>query len=186
MVQDGIYDDFVSRLKQRISRIVIGSGLDSGGQMGPVQSAQQRDKILRMVEQGIAEGARLVCGGKRLHGDRYEKGFWLEPTLLADVTARQGTGRIIAHQRHGRHAKAPSRPTRPRKAAGPIAQFAGDRPHREFRRAAHGELTRFGASLCPHQCPLHAGIVFSGAARLACRNPVNRRRYTAMARPSLT
>lgn len=87
MVQDGIYDDFVSRLTQRMSRIVVGSGLESGTQMGPVQSAQQRDKVLGMVERGIAEGARLVCGGKRPQGDAYEKGFWLEPTLLADVNA---------------------------------------------------------------------------------------------------
>jgi betaine-aldehyde dehydrogenase len=87
MVQDGIYDDFVSRLTQRMSRIVVGSGLESGTQMGPVQSAQQRDKVLGMDERGIAEGARLVCGGKRPQGDAYEKGFWLEPTLLADVNA---------------------------------------------------------------------------------------------------
>jgi betaine-aldehyde dehydrogenase len=87
MVQDPIYDEFVARLAQRLPRIVIGSGLEAGTQMGPVQSAQQRDKILGMVERGIPEGARLVYGGKRPEGARYQRGFWLEPTLLADVTA---------------------------------------------------------------------------------------------------
>ena len=87
MVQDGLYDQFVERLAQRLPRIAIGSGLEAGTQMGPVQSAQQRDKILGMVERGIAEGARLVYGGRRPQGARFDKGFWLQPTLLADVTA---------------------------------------------------------------------------------------------------
>ncbi|NML19083.1 aldehyde dehydrogenase family protein [Azohydromonas caseinilytica] len=87
MVEDGIYDEFLTRLAQRLPRIVVGSGLEAGTQMGPVQSAQQRDKILGMVERGVAEGARLVYGGRRPEGARYERGFWLEPTLLADVTA---------------------------------------------------------------------------------------------------
>jgi betaine-aldehyde dehydrogenase len=87
MVEDRLYDEFLARLAQRLPRIAIGSGLEAGTQMGPVQSAHQRDKILGMVERGIAEGARLVYGGKCPEGMRYQKGFWLEPTLLADVTA---------------------------------------------------------------------------------------------------
>ncbi len=87
MVQDSVYDAFIERLAQRLPRIAVGSGLETGTQMGPVQSAQQRDKILGMVERGIAEGARLVYGGTRPAGARFQKGYWLQPTLLADVTA---------------------------------------------------------------------------------------------------
>lgn len=87
MVEDSIYDAFIGRLAERLPRIVIGNGFHGETQMGPVQSAQQHEKILGMVQAGIAEGARLVHGGKRPAGDVFRKGYWLEPTLLADVTA---------------------------------------------------------------------------------------------------
>ncbi|MDN0083739.1 aldehyde dehydrogenase family protein [Crenobacter sp. SG2305] len=87
MVQDSIYDEFVARLAERLPRIVIGNGFHAETQMGPVQSAAQHEKILGLVELGVREGARLVHGGKRPAGDVYRKGYWLEPTLLADVTA---------------------------------------------------------------------------------------------------
>ncbi|CAJ96912.1 Acyl-CoA reductase [Cupriavidus necator] len=87
MIEDGIYDAFISRLAERLPRIVIGNGFHGETQMGPVQSAQQHEKILGMVQAGIAEGARLVHGGKRPAGDVFKTGYWLEPTLLADVTA---------------------------------------------------------------------------------------------------
>ncbi|RXZ43881.1 aldehyde dehydrogenase family protein [Crenobacter cavernae] len=87
MVQDSIYDEFIARLAERLPRIVIGNGFHAETQMGPVQSAQQHEKILKLVQMGIAEGARLVHGGKRPAGEIYQKGFWLEPTLLADVSA---------------------------------------------------------------------------------------------------
>jgi betaine-aldehyde dehydrogenase len=87
MIEDGIYDDFVAKLAARLPRIVIGNGFHAETQMGPVQSAHQHEKILGMVQAGIAEGARLVHGGKRPDGDVYARGFWLEPTLLADVRA---------------------------------------------------------------------------------------------------
>lgn len=87
MIEDSIYDAFIIRLAERLPRIVIGNGFHAETQMGPVQSAQQHEKILGMVQAGIAEGARLVHGGKRPAGDVYKKGYWLEPTLLVDVTA---------------------------------------------------------------------------------------------------
>jgi betaine-aldehyde dehydrogenase len=87
MIEDSLYDAFVERLAQRLPRIVIGNGMHAETQMGPVQSAQQHQKILGLVELGISEGARLVHGGKRPPGEVFAKGYWLEPTLLADVTA---------------------------------------------------------------------------------------------------
>jgi betaine-aldehyde dehydrogenase len=87
MIEDGIYDEFVARLAARLPRIVIGNGFHVETQMGPVQSAHQHEKILGMVQAGIAEGARLVHGGKRPEGSVYARGYWLEPTLLADVRA---------------------------------------------------------------------------------------------------
>ena len=75
------------RLAERLPRIVIGPGQLPDSQMGPVQSAQQHDKILSLIAAGVKEGARLVYGGGRPDGERYRNGHWLQPTLLAGVHA---------------------------------------------------------------------------------------------------
>jgi acyl-CoA reductase-like NAD-dependent aldehyde dehydrogenase len=51
--------------------------------MGPLVSAEQLDRVTRYVQSGLAEGARVVCGGKR-RGDR---GYFFEPTIITDVRA---------------------------------------------------------------------------------------------------
>ena len=85
-VERPVYDRFLGRLAERTARIVIGDPLDPATQMGPLVSAAQRDKVLGYVQAGRAEGARLVAGGgvPRLQG--LEKGFYVEPTIFADVT----------------------------------------------------------------------------------------------------
>ena len=74
-------------LVERIRRIRLGHGLDPETRMGPVISAGQRDQVLAMVATAVEEGARLLVGGQVPSGSGFEHGFWLEPTLLADVRA---------------------------------------------------------------------------------------------------
>jgi NAD-dependent aldehyde dehydrogenases len=50
--------------------------------MGPVASVDQEKKILEYIEIGKKEGAKLLCGGKKLNGKRYDKGFFIEPTIF--------------------------------------------------------------------------------------------------------
>jgi betaine-aldehyde dehydrogenase len=85
MLQDGIHDRFVEALVERVKRIRVGNGFAEGTQMGPVQSAFQRQKILGMIAAGVQEGAVLRCGGKAPEGTAFERGFWLEPTVLTGV-----------------------------------------------------------------------------------------------------
>ncbi|MCW8176703.1 aldehyde dehydrogenase family protein [Verminephrobacter aporrectodeae] len=87
MLQDGVHDRFVDALVPRVRRIRLGNGLAEGTQMGPVQSAMQRRKVLSMVAAGVSEGALLRCGGKAPAGAAFENGFWLEPTVLTHVHA---------------------------------------------------------------------------------------------------
>jgi aldehyde dehydrogenase (NAD+) len=53
--------------------------------MGPVASRVQFDKIQRLIEQGVAEGARLVAGGPG-RPEGLERGYYVSPTVFADVT----------------------------------------------------------------------------------------------------
>jgi len=54
--------------------------------MGPLATSVQRGVVERMVAQGVADGAKLVAGGRR--PDRFDRGFFFEPTVLADVDNR--------------------------------------------------------------------------------------------------
>ena len=81
-VQKAIKDAFLSRLATRLKDAVIGDPQDPETSFGPMVSARQMEIVLGYIEKGQAEGARLVSGGARLDRD----GFYLEPTVFADVT----------------------------------------------------------------------------------------------------
>ena len=81
-VQKGIKDAFLNRLATRLKDAVIGDPQDPETSFGPMVSARQMEIVLGYIEKGQAEGARLVSGGARLDRD----GFYLEPTVFADVT----------------------------------------------------------------------------------------------------
>jgi succinate-semialdehyde dehydrogenase/glutarate-semialdehyde dehydrogenase len=80
-VQRSIYDKFVELLVARTKALKVGEGMEPGVEIGPLIDEAGLKKALSHIEDAQARGARLLCGGKRL--DR--KGFFLEPTVLADV-----------------------------------------------------------------------------------------------------
>lgn len=85
LVSEAIYDEFVSRLVERVRRIRVGTGFQPETEMGPVISAEHRDKVEAYIALGREEGARLACGGGRPEGESFRNGYWLQPTVLVDV-----------------------------------------------------------------------------------------------------
>jgi len=81
-VQDGIRERFLARLTERTQAIRLGDPLDAATQMGPLVSEAQMARVLGYVEGAVAEGARLVTGGRRWGN----AGWFVEPTVFADVT----------------------------------------------------------------------------------------------------
>ncbi|MDW4499578.1 betaine-aldehyde dehydrogenase [Sulfitobacter sp. D35] len=81
-VQRGIREAFLDRMAERLSKAVIGDPMEPETSFGPMVSERQMDIVLGYIAKGEAEGARLVCGGKRLN----RNGFYIEPTVFADVT----------------------------------------------------------------------------------------------------
>jgi acyl-CoA reductase-like NAD-dependent aldehyde dehydrogenase len=69
-----------------VERYAPGDPLDPSAILGPLVSAAQRDRVVSYIEQGLAEGARLVCGGPERPEGR-ERGFFVRPTVFSDVTA---------------------------------------------------------------------------------------------------
>lgn len=86
LVQETIYEAFVEKLAHKVSTFRLGDPLERTTDMGPVISRAQMDQTLAYIKSGIAEGARLVAGGKRAElSGALAEGFFIEPTVFADV-----------------------------------------------------------------------------------------------------
>lgn len=81
-----IYDDFINRLIERASKLVLGDGRQEGTQVGPVVNERQLEKIDGYVKIGREEGAVCVLGGGKDDGDKLGMGNFFKPTILIDVT----------------------------------------------------------------------------------------------------
>jgi acyl-CoA reductase-like NAD-dependent aldehyde dehydrogenase len=91
LVQRRIYAEFVERLAAKARTLRIGDPADPRTQLGPVISERQRRRVLAYGDSGRAEGARLVAGGgvpdaASLGSPKLARGFFVEPTVLADVS----------------------------------------------------------------------------------------------------
>lgn len=86
IVEESIYDQFVEALVERTKKLKVGNGMEPGIDIGPAVDQGQLDTNLKYIALGKEEGARLVCGGNRLTGGDYDKGYFVEPTIFADVT----------------------------------------------------------------------------------------------------
>jgi len=81
-----IADALVTKLKTRAEKLVVGPGDKKGVDMGPVISAQHRDKIVGYIDSGVQQGAKLVADGRGIKVAGHEKGFFVGPTLFDNVT----------------------------------------------------------------------------------------------------
>lgn len=88
LVQRGVHDEVVARLAERARRIRLGDPLDPHTQMGTAANEPQFRRILASIDKAVSEGARLACGGKPASGQGLGRGFFIEPTIFAEVHNR--------------------------------------------------------------------------------------------------
>ena len=79
------YEAFVAAASTRAAGRIVGSQWDPDTEMGPLVDERQVSRVLKYIEQGVAEGAAVVCGGGRVPGTPQGTCF-LQPTVLRDVT----------------------------------------------------------------------------------------------------
>jgi betaine-aldehyde dehydrogenase len=84
-LHESIHDAFLEELVGKVAALKVGDPLSEESQMGPVNSMTQYEKVKYYVQAGIDDGARLMTGGKRPEGDRFARGYWIRPTVFADV-----------------------------------------------------------------------------------------------------
>jgi len=84
-VQEGVYDELLARLVARAKRLKPGNGMDRDSRMGPMHTATQRAEVESQVQDALDRGARVAFGGGRPEGAEYERGHFVNPTILTDV-----------------------------------------------------------------------------------------------------
>lgn len=82
---DKIAGVFMEKLVEKVKKLRIGNGIKRETLLGPLHTKGQREEIEEQVEDAIKRGAKLLYGGQRPKGEEYERGYFLVPTLLADV-----------------------------------------------------------------------------------------------------
>lgn len=87
VIERGIYDALVEKLIEKTRKLRVGNGLEQGVQIGPAVDADQLKTDLEYIEIAKKEGAQLLCGGTRLTGAEYEKGYFVEPTIFSGVSS---------------------------------------------------------------------------------------------------
>ncbi len=80
-VQESVAEEFAGRLADRLGKMRVGPGTQDGVEVGPLVSADQRDKVLELIGNAVDLGARALVGGSAPGG----AGYFVEPTVLADV-----------------------------------------------------------------------------------------------------
>ncbi|MCO5336753.1 MULTISPECIES: NAD-dependent succinate-semialdehyde dehydrogenase [Delftia] len=89
LVQDGVYDAFMARLKVAVQALKVGNGLEAGVGQGPLIDQAAVDKVEELVADAVKNGAEVVLGGKR----HALGGTFYEPTILANATDRMRIAR---------------------------------------------------------------------------------------------
>ncbi|MCK5307329.1 MAG: aldehyde dehydrogenase family protein, partial [Zetaproteobacteria bacterium] len=85
IVHEAVHDQFLDLFVAATKRLRLGNGLLKETDVGPLVNEAQMEKVLRYIKIGSDEGARLAIGGKRYQEGDCAKGYYIEPTIFADV-----------------------------------------------------------------------------------------------------
>ena len=85
LVHESIHDEILDRVVAASEQLIVGDGLDPETDIGPVPDARQKERILSQIEIATQEGARVVMQGITPTDPRLAAGYWVPPTVLADV-----------------------------------------------------------------------------------------------------
>jgi methylmalonic acid semialdehyde dehydrogenase len=86
IVEESVYDEFVSELLERTASLRVGDGIDPEVDISPLCGQSQYDKVLEYIGIGAEEGANLAYGGRGLTDGEYGEGYYVEPTVFTDVS----------------------------------------------------------------------------------------------------
>lgn len=85
-IHEKLYDEFVEKFIENAKKVVVGDPTDDKTTMGPLVSAEHRDRVEGYIKSGIEEGATLALGGVRPTEPPLDKGYFVMPTVFTNVT----------------------------------------------------------------------------------------------------
>jgi malonate-semialdehyde dehydrogenase (acetylating)/methylmalonate-semialdehyde dehydrogenase len=80
-------EQLLPKIRERMAKLKIGSAQDPEAEMGPLITAEHRDKVVSLIDSGVEQGAELVCDGRGLEVPDCKNGFFVGPTLFDHVTS---------------------------------------------------------------------------------------------------
>ncbi|WP_417678831.1 aldehyde dehydrogenase family protein [Roseibium sp.] len=86
LVHRDIYEDVLARISAKVSALRLGDPLSLETDMGPINNARSYAHVTSFLDRDQTSGARTMTGGKRPGGPEFAKGYWVEPTVFADVS----------------------------------------------------------------------------------------------------
>lgn len=84
-IHEDIIEEFLKKFVREAEGIRVGDPMNPDTEMGPLISAEQREKVESFVKNSVAKGAKTVAGGKSPEGAEFEKGYWYSPTVVTNV-----------------------------------------------------------------------------------------------------
>jgi aldehyde dehydrogenase (NAD+) len=81
-VEEKVHGQFVEKMVKKAKSRKVGDPFDPGTEQGPQVSQEQFDRVMGFIDAGQKEGAKMLCGGKRVG----QKGYFIEPTIFDGVT----------------------------------------------------------------------------------------------------
>ncbi|HEV2837514.1 MAG TPA: aldehyde dehydrogenase family protein [Pyrinomonadaceae bacterium] len=88
VIERSIFEPLVEKLIMKTGKLRVGNGLEQAVQIGPAVDEEQLKTDLEYIDIAKREGAKLLCGGNRLTGAQYDKGYFIEPTIFSEVTSQ--------------------------------------------------------------------------------------------------
>ena len=88
IIHDEIKHSFVGRLKEKLEQLQFGDPLSEDTDIGPIANKAQFDKVLSMIGRAKKEGVKITAGGSKKVVSGFEGGFFIEPTILENVSSR--------------------------------------------------------------------------------------------------
>lgn len=85
LLHQSIYDEFAEKFVHHTEKLRIGPGISLDTDLGPMVSKRIRDNVAGYIQAGKEDGATILTGGNLLNEGQYEKGYWVQPTIFADI-----------------------------------------------------------------------------------------------------
>ena len=85
-VHETIYDEFARKFTERSKALVVGDGIDESTNIGPLVNDAAVEKVDSQVQDAVAKGALVLCGGNNYNEGTLSKGSFYAPTVLGNVT----------------------------------------------------------------------------------------------------